>query len=84
MHPSGNQSGLVILDAFCGCGGNVIAFAKHKYISFVIAVDNDQKKIEMAKHNTLVYGIPKEKVIFSHADAIEAINYYSNGRICSE
>ena len=84
MHPSGNQSGLVILDVFCGCGGNAIAFAKHKDISLVIAVDNDQKKIEMAKHNALVYGIPKGKIIFLNADAIEVINCYSNGSICSE
>lgn len=45
----------VIVDAFCGAGGNTIQFAKtcHR----VIAIDIDEKKIEMAKHNATIYGV---------------------------
>lgn len=45
----------VIIDAFCGAGGNTIQFAKT--CQRVIAIDIDQKKIEMAKHNATIYGV---------------------------
>ena len=49
------SSSLVIFDAFCGCGGNAIAFALAG--AFVISCDIDPKKIECAKHNAKVYGV---------------------------
>lgn len=45
----------VIVDAFCGAGGNTIQFAKT--CQRVIAIDIDEKKIEMAKHNASIYGV---------------------------
>lgn len=45
----------VIVDAFCGAGGNTIQFAKT--CQRVIAIDIDEKKIEMAKHNATIYGV---------------------------
>lgn len=45
----------VIIDAFCGAGGNTIQFAKT--CQRVIAIDIDEKKIEMAKHNANIYGV---------------------------
>lgn len=45
----------VIVDAFCGAGGNTIQFAKT--CRKVIAIDIDPLKIEMAKHNAGVYGV---------------------------
>lgn len=45
----------VIIDAFCGAGGNTIQFAKT--CQRVIAIDIDEKKIEMAKHNATIYGV---------------------------
>lgn len=45
----------VIIDAFCGAGGNTIQFAKT--CQRVIAIDIDEKKIEMAKHNASIYGV---------------------------
>lgn len=45
----------LIVDAFCGCGGNSIQFAFT--CQKVIAIDIDPKKIEMAKHNAAVYGV---------------------------
>lgn len=45
----------IVIDAFCGAGGNTIQFAKT--CQRVIAIDIDPKKIEMAKHNAQIYGV---------------------------
>lgn len=45
----------VIVDAFCGAGGNTIQFAKT--CRKVIAIDIDPVKVKMAKHNASVYGV---------------------------
>lgn len=45
----------IIIDAFCGAGGNTIQLAKT--CQRVIAIDIDSKKIEMAKHNAMIYGV---------------------------
>ncbi|KAG8195939.1 hypothetical protein JTE90_001170 [Oedothorax gibbosus] len=45
----------VIVDAFCGAGGNSIQFASQ--CCHVIAIDIDPKKIELAKHNAKVYEV---------------------------
>jgi trimethylguanosine synthase len=59
-----------ILDAFCGIGGSAIAFAQCK--SRVFAVDNNQRKLEMAKHNADLYGV-FDKIQFIHADIKELL-----------
>ncbi|KAL3284722.1 hypothetical protein HHI36_018867 [Cryptolaemus montrouzieri] len=45
----------VIIDAFCGAGGNTIQFALT--CKKVIAVDIDPIKIELARNNAKVYGV---------------------------
>ncbi|XP_063707011.1 trimethylguanosine synthase [Culicoides brevitarsis] len=55
----------IIVDAFCGCGGNSIQFAMT--CKKVIAIDIDPKKIEMAKHNATVYGVA-DKIEFIIGD----------------
>ena len=45
----------VIVDAFCGVGGNAIQFAQT--CDRVIAVDIDINKIAMARHNARIYGV---------------------------
>ncbi|XP_063968300.1 trimethylguanosine synthase-like [Lytechinus pictus] len=45
----------LIVDAFCGAGGNAIQFAFT--CERVIAVDIDPAKIELARHNAAVYGV---------------------------
>ena len=45
----------VIVDAFCGVGGNTIQFAKT--CQKVIAIDIDPRKIQAAKNNARVYGV---------------------------
>ncbi|KAL1406586.1 putative diacylglycerol O-acyltransferase tgs1 [Vanrija albida] len=45
----------VILDAFCGVGGNAIAFAQT--CERVIAMDNDPVRLRLARHNALHHGV---------------------------
>ena len=80
---------IVIIDAFCGCGGNSIAFARlnsnkdliesNTHVK-VIAVDNNLSRLKMAANNASVYGIRKEDIILIHADAVEVVNAYKEGR----
>ncbi|XP_026762658.2 trimethylguanosine synthase isoform X2 [Galleria mellonella] len=58
----------VVLDAFCGAGGNTIQFAN--FCRKVIAVDIDPAKIEMAKHNAEVYGVA-DRIEFIVGDFFE-------------
>ncbi|ODN05721.1 Trimethylguanosine synthase [Orchesella cincta] len=59
------QTDGTILDAFCGCGGNTIQFAKH--CGKVIAVDIDPQKIEYCKQNARIYGV-EDKIEFIVGD----------------
>lgn len=101
---SNQRRGVVILDAFCGCGGNSIAFARwnerHDKKKFqehyddddkdvndvhplarvkAIAVENNLSRLKMAAHNAAIYNVPREDIIFIHADAIEVLNHYRHG-----
>ncbi|CAF0834275.1 unnamed protein product [Adineta steineri] len=58
----------VIIDAFCGVGGNTIQFAFT--CERVIAIDIDPKKIEMAKQNARVYGV-EDRIEFIQGDFLE-------------
>jgi 16S rRNA G966 N2-methylase RsmD len=75
--------GIVILDAFCGCGGNSIAFGKldSSIVSRVVCVDTDRSKLLKAAHNASLYGIPKNKLIFVECNATFILKYcYKNGQ----
>ncbi|KAH8384009.1 hypothetical protein KR009_011725 [Drosophila setifemur] len=58
----------IIVDAFCGCGGNAIQFANT--CGRVIAIDIDAEKIAMAKHNAGIYGVA-HKIEFIQADFLQ-------------
>ncbi|KAH8336575.1 hypothetical protein KR074_009361 [Drosophila pseudoananassae] len=58
----------LIVDAFCGCGGNAIQFANT--CGRVIAIDIDAEKLAMAKHNASIYGV-SHKIEFIHADFLQ-------------
>ncbi|RWS13097.1 hypothetical protein B4U79_05332 [Dinothrombium tinctorium] len=47
----------LIIDGFCGAGGNTIQFALASPNTRVIAIDIDAHKIELAKHNAAIYGV---------------------------
>ncbi|CAN8001747.1 unnamed protein product [Ixodes hexagonus] len=58
----------VVIDAFCGAGGNTIQFALVSRL--VIAVDIDPKKIELARKNAAVYGV-LDRIQFVLGDFLE-------------
>lgn len=58
----------IVIDAFCGAGGNSIQFALSS--RKVIAVDIDPQKIELARNNAAVYGV-ENKIEFVLADFLE-------------
>lgn len=45
----------LVIDAFCGCGGNSIQFGK--YFTHVIANDIDTIKLDYAKKNVQIYSV---------------------------
>ncbi|KAF9514480.1 hypothetical protein BS47DRAFT_1295010 [Hydnum rufescens UP504] len=51
-----------VLDAFCGVGGNAIAFAQT-----LIAVDNSPVRLALARHNAIIYGV-QDRIEFILAD----------------
>jgi len=55
----------VVVDAFCGVGGNAIQFALT--CARVIAVDIDREKVAMARNNAKVYGV-ENKIEFIVGD----------------
>lgn len=63
---------LVILDAFCGAGGNTIQFALLEQVQKVIAIDVDEDKISMARNNATIYGCV-DKITFIHKDFFDAL-----------
>ena len=78
------QQGLVVLDAFCGCGGNAIAFGKlpDSFIKTVVYVDIDRNKLRMAAHNASLYNIPTSKLIFIECNILHVMDMcYPNGEL---
>ncbi|KAH9893156.1 S-adenosyl-L-methionine-dependent methyltransferase [Cubamyces lactineus] len=55
----------VILDAFCGVGGNAIAFART--CERVIALDISPVRLALARHNAAIYGV-QDRIEFILAD----------------
>ena len=55
----------LVVDAFCGVGGNAIQFAKT--CDRVIAIDIDPHKIAMARNNARVYNV-EHKIDFIVGD----------------
>ena len=41
----GSSSALFVVDAFCGCGGNAIAFARQRAVRHVVSIDIDPVKV---------------------------------------
>ncbi|EPS45588.1 hypothetical protein H072_416 [Dactylellina haptotyla CBS 200.50] len=60
----------VIIDAFCGVGGNAIQFALSPQCKRVIAVDHDETMLACAMHNAKIYGV-EDKIEFRKADFFE-------------
>jgi len=57
-----------IVDAFCGVGGNAIAFAQT--CERVIAIDNDETRLRLARHNAAIYGVA-DRIEFLLGDFVQ-------------
>jgi trimethylguanosine synthase len=85
----GKQSSksIVILDAFCGCGGNAIAFAKlpPSVVSHIVCIDVDRTKLRKAAHNASIYGISPNRIFFVEANSVAVMErYYRDGSLVME
>ena len=60
----------LIVDGFCGVGGNSIQFAFT--CQRVIAIDIDPNKIEQARHNARVYGV-QDRIEFIVGDFFKVV-----------
>eukprot|EP00835_Amoeboradix_gromovi_P004862 NODE_409_length_9212_cov_0.585537.p6 type:complete len:232 gc:universal NODE_409_length_9212_cov_0.585537:4981-5676(+) len=63
-------SGMIVVDGFCGIGGNTIAFAR--VCKKVIAIELDEQRIRLAKHNARVSGV-LGKIEFINGDFFEEV-----------
>jgi len=57
-----------IVDAFCGVGGNAIAFAQT--CERVIAIDSDETRLRLARHNAAIYGVA-DRIEFLLGDFVQ-------------
>ena len=62
----------LIIDAFCGVGGNAIQFAFT--CERVLAIDIDPVKIACARHNAIVYGVD-DRIEFVLGDYLKLISH---------
>lgn len=60
----------LVVDGFCGLGGNVIQFALSPQCSKVIAIDNDAAMLACARRNAQIYGV-EHKIEFIEIDFFE-------------
>ena len=79
-HLVGGQEDAVVLDPFCGCGGNAIAFARKDEVKQVICVDLDVAKLRMAYHNASIYGV-QQKLLLVQANAFDVMARYDGGNL---
>jgi len=79
-----NRENAIILDPFCGCGGNAIAFAQMERVKLVVCVDKDLEKLKMAASNATIYGVPKEKMVFIHSNAGRVLSFYENRKLINK
>jgi len=69
----------IILDAFCGVGGNTIAFALSGRWSRVYAIEKDLETLECARHNARLYGV-HDKITFFHGDCFQILGLDENAK----
>src|SRR5699024_2560821 len=69
-HPTMGQ--FVVMDSFCGAGGNAIQFALLPTVARVYAIDIDPAKIEMARHHATIYGCA-DKIEFIVGDVFQVV-----------
>lgn len=69
---SGAGGGVTVIDAFCGIGGNTLAFAAHPSCERVVAVDTCPSALYCAERNAALYGV-QEKIGFVEGDFFDMV-----------
>lgn len=62
----------IIIDLFCGVGGNTIAFALSGRWKRVYAIEKDAATLACAKHNAEIYGVT-DRITFFQGDCFELL-----------
>jgi trimethylguanosine synthase len=79
-YQSASTNDLIILDSFCGCGGNSIAFARQPEVTLVVCVDIDRSKLLRAANNASIYDIPVSKIVFIECNVLFLLEHcFKNG-----
>jgi trimethylguanosine synthase len=67
----------MIVDGFCGVGGNLIQFALYSPHVRVIGCDINLERLEMAKHNAKIYGVQHqcEFILGDFMDVMRSLRY---------
>lgn len=79
-HILGSRKKVVVLDPFCGCGGNAIAFATKSGVEQVVCIDLDMEKLKKAYHNASIYGV-QHKLLLVHGNAFDVLSRYKDGNL---
>jgi len=62
----------IIVDVFCGVGGNTIAFALSGRWKRVYAIEKDAATLACAKHNAAIYGVA-DRITWFQGDCFEIL-----------
>jgi trimethylguanosine synthase len=68
----------ILLDAFCGAGGNTIAFALSGEWKRVYAIEKDEATLNCARHNAEIYGV-QDQISWFHGDCFELLGQGEKG-----
>ena len=85
VEPNESRCKIVVLDLFCGVGGNSIALSRLNQKQelncevTVVAVDNCLSRLQMAANNAAIYEIEPNNIRFIHADAVEVLHQFEHG-----
>jgi trimethylguanosine synthase len=74
------ESKSIIIDAFCGVGGNTIAFALSGKWKRVYAIEKDAATLACAKHNAEIYGV-SDKITWFHGDCFEILGVVQKEKV---
>ncbi|VVA92741.1 unnamed protein product [Arabis nemorensis] len=77
-HHATRCNGGIVIDCFTGVGGNAIQFASRSH--YVIAIDVDPKKLDLAKHNAAIYGVA-DKIDFVKGDFFDLAHNLKAGTV---
>lgn len=62
----------VVIDGTCGVGGLTIALARQPDVARVVAVDIDEARLSMARHNAALYGVG-DRIEWVRGDVAEVV-----------